>query len=318
VDVAQAAGFDFIAAQLASVLGQLGMVGMEQRAIALRQRHRFTDMALWFEREQPWERQLNALINLQPAVNVEVVKESRLAWLLSWDEHLGVRELEPREQKRDAQGGWSRGRAVGLKRLAEEAAELDFLTAQDVQVAAAIGAYRYYSGTGTRYEFDLDKAVRRWPATRCCSGWTRPAPASNCCRANRSCWCAPAAARCDHPGAAAARAAGRGGGDEGDADPAAHRAHQGRAPPHRRHRRRGPGSAAGSGTARAAGDQRDLLDRHGAVGHRRQRRPTSNRWRPTTPAPAPAALPAGLRMQLLVRPLPDAGPYFRPATVPRA
>ena len=159
LDVASQAGFDFIAAQLASVLGQLGMVGMEKHAISLRQRHRFTDLALWFEREQPWERQLNALINLQPAVNVEVVKESRLAWLVSWDEHLGIRALEPREQKRDAQGGWSRGRAFSLKRLAEEAAELDFLTAQDVQAAGAIGAYRYYSGTGMRYEIDLDKAI---------------------------------------------------------------------------------------------------------------------------------------------------------------
>jgi len=159
MDVAQAAGFDFIAAQIGSVLGALGMVGIDQRAIALRQRHRFVDMALWFEREEPWERQLNALINLQPAVNVEVVRESRLAWMIGYDEHMGVRAIEPREQKRDAQGGWSRGRAIGLKRLAEEAAELDFLTAQDVQVAAAIGAHRYYSGTGTRYEFDLDRAL---------------------------------------------------------------------------------------------------------------------------------------------------------------
>ncbi|KQY14847.1 helicase SNF2 [Massilia sp. Root133] len=158
-DVAREAGFDFIAAQIASVLGQLGMVGIDQQAIALRQQHRFVDLALWFEREQPWERQLNALINLQPAVNVEVVKESRLAWLVSWDAHLGIRAIEPREQKRDVQGGWTRGRPLGLKRLAEEAAELDFLTAQDVQVASSIGAYRYYSGTGTRYEFDLDKAV---------------------------------------------------------------------------------------------------------------------------------------------------------------
>jgi SNF2 family DNA or RNA helicase len=159
MQTAEAAGFDFIAAQIGSVLGQLGMVGVEQRAIALRQRHRFTDMALWFEREQPWERQLNALINLQPAVNVEVVKESRLVWLLGWDEHLGVRALEPREQKRDVQGGWTRGRPLALKRLAEDAAELDFLTAQDVQVASTVGAYRYYSGTGMRYEFDIDKAV---------------------------------------------------------------------------------------------------------------------------------------------------------------
>jgi superfamily II DNA or RNA helicase len=162
METAEAAGFDFIAAQIGSVLGQLGVAGSvaaDQRAIALRQRHRFTDMALWFEREQPWERQLNALINLQPAVNVEAVKESRLAWLVGWDEHLGVRALEPREQKRDVQGGWTRGRPLGLKRLAEEAAELDFLTAQDVQVASTIGAYRYYSGTGMRYEFDLDRAV---------------------------------------------------------------------------------------------------------------------------------------------------------------
>jgi len=159
METAEAAGFDFIAAQIGSVLGQLGMVGIDKRAIALRQRHRFTDMALWFEREQPWERQLNALINLQPAVNVEVVKESRLAWLVGWDEHLGVRALEPREQKRDVQGGWTRGRPLALKRLAEDAAELEFLTAQDVQVASTIGAYRYYSGTGMRYEFDLDKAV---------------------------------------------------------------------------------------------------------------------------------------------------------------
>jgi SNF2 family DNA or RNA helicase len=159
MEVAEQAGFGFIAAQIGSVLGQLGMVGVEKRAIMLRQRHRFTDMALWFEREQPWERQLNALINLQPAVNVEVVKESRLAWLVGWDPHLGVRALEPREQKRDVQGGWTRGRPLSLKRLAEEAAELDFLTAQDVQVAASIGAFRYYSGTGMRYEFDLDKAI---------------------------------------------------------------------------------------------------------------------------------------------------------------
>jgi len=159
LDVAEAAGFDFIAAQIGSVLGALGMVGIEKRAIALRQQHCFVDMALWFEREEPWERQLNALINLQPAVNVEVVKESRLAWMMVYDEHLGVRAIEPREQKRDAQGGWSRGRAIGLKRLAEEAAELDFLTAQDIQVAAAIGAHRYYTGTGTRYEFDLERAV---------------------------------------------------------------------------------------------------------------------------------------------------------------
>ena len=159
LELAQAAGFGLIAAQLAALSGALGVVGHEQLASELRRQHRLSDMTLWFEREEPWERQLNALINLQPAVNVEVVKESRLVWLIRYDIHTGVQEIEPREQKRDAQGGWSRGRALGLKRMAEDGATLDFLTAQDIQAAAAIGAYRYYSGSGVRYEFDIDKAL---------------------------------------------------------------------------------------------------------------------------------------------------------------
>jgi superfamily II DNA or RNA helicase/tetratricopeptide (TPR) repeat protein len=158
VELAQQAGFDLVAAQLASVLGGLGAIGREQLATALRQRHRFADMALWFEREQPWERQLNALINLQPEAAIEAPRQSRLVWLVDFDEHMGMRELEPREQKRDAQGGWSRGRPVGLKRLVEEAGKLDFLTEQDVRAATAIGGYRQY-GAGLRYEFDMDKAM---------------------------------------------------------------------------------------------------------------------------------------------------------------
>ncbi|MEN3277990.1 MAG: hypothetical protein V7631_3780 [Massilia sp.] len=160
--LSESAGFDLISAQLAGILGQLGgpgAVGFEARASALRQQGRFTDMTAWFEREQPWERQLNALINLQPAVNVEAVKESRLVWLIRYDPHLGVQEIEPREQKRDSQGAWSRGRPMGLKRLTEEAATLDFLTAQDLLVVSTIGAARQYYGSGLRYEFDLDKAL---------------------------------------------------------------------------------------------------------------------------------------------------------------
>ncbi|WP_313176731.1 DEAD/DEAH box helicase [Massilia sp.] len=157
--LSEAAGFDLVSAQLAGVLGQMGSIAHEQRAIALRRQHRLSDMTLWFEREQAWERQLNALINLQPAVNVEVVKESRMVWLLRYDAQYGVQEVEPREQKRDAQGAWSRGRPMGLKRLLEEAASLDFVTAQDLQVVASIGAQRQQYSSNLRYDFDLDKAV---------------------------------------------------------------------------------------------------------------------------------------------------------------
>ncbi|MES3025009.1 MAG: DEAD/DEAH box helicase [Pseudomonadota bacterium] len=160
LEASERAGFDLISAQLAAVLGRMDGVGHDMRAIALRQRHRFSDMCGWFEREEAWQRQLNALINLQPAVNLEAaVKETRLIWLIKFDPNYGVQDLEPREQKRDAQGGWSKGRAMGLKRLSEDAAELDFLSAQDVAVAATLKAWKYYSSSGARYEFDVDKAV---------------------------------------------------------------------------------------------------------------------------------------------------------------
>lgn len=162
LDQARGAGFALIATQLAGVLGQMGEVGHlshERDAITMRQNGRLSDMTLWFTREEPWQRQLNALINLQPAVNVEAVKESRLVWLLRFQDEMGVQHIEPREQKRDAQGGWSRGRAVGLKRLSEEAAELDYLTAQDLLVASTIAGYKYYGNSAVRYEFEMGKAV---------------------------------------------------------------------------------------------------------------------------------------------------------------
>ncbi len=159
LEQSELAGFDFISAQLAALLGTLGGAGHEQRASELRRRHRITDMSCWFEREEAWERQLNALICLQPALNVEVVRESRLVWLIDYDPVLGVRSIEPREQKRDARGGWSRGRALGLKRLAEEAGQIDYLSAQDLQAAAAIAPRRYYGSSTLRFELELDKAL---------------------------------------------------------------------------------------------------------------------------------------------------------------
>ena len=162
LELSELAGFGLLSAQFASLLGRMegpGSIVHEQRAVALRQQGRFADFCGWFEREEAWQRQLNALINLQPAVNTEVVKETRLVWTISFDHHYGVREIEPREQKRDAQGGWSRGRVVGLKRLSEDAATMDFLTAQDLNVIATIKAYKYYSSSGSRYELEPELAI---------------------------------------------------------------------------------------------------------------------------------------------------------------
>ena len=162
VQQAAGAGFDFIAAQGAALLGHLGDEKQQQCASALRARHGFADLSLWFEREEAWQRQLTALINLQqdaPPASAGAGKVSRLAWLISFDARHGITTLEPREQKRDAKGAWSRGRVVGLKRLYEEAALIDFLTPQDMRVASSIAPYREYYSSAPRFELDREKAI---------------------------------------------------------------------------------------------------------------------------------------------------------------
>jgi len=66
-------------------------------------------------------------------------RPGRLAWWV-WksDEAKGPYALEAREQRQDARGQWTRGKAIGLKRLKEEARGFDFLLPQDHAVIACI------------------------------------------------------------------------------------------------------------------------------------------------------------------------------------
>lgn len=156
---ADAAGFYFIAAQAAHLLGLLGDGEQLSYANGLREQYGFADLAPWFERQEAWQRQLGALINLQQHALDTPAKASRLVWMVAFDPRHGITEVEPREQKRDARGNWSKGRAMGLKRLAEDAAALDFLTPQDVRAAGAVTPYVQYYSSAPRYEIEPDKAA---------------------------------------------------------------------------------------------------------------------------------------------------------------
>lgn len=104
---AEAAGFLFIAAQAQGLLGHLGDEGAATRAAELRAKLGLPDLATWFERQEAWQRQLTALINLQQGVP-DSGGETRLVWAISLGARHGIAEVEPREQKRDARGGWAR------------------------------------------------------------------------------------------------------------------------------------------------------------------------------------------------------------------
>ncbi|TWI61782.1 SNF2 family DNA or RNA helicase [Pseudoduganella lurida] len=155
---AGASGFLLIAAQAEGLLGHLGDEGAAARAKDLRDKFGLPDMATWFAREEAWQRQLAALINLHqgtPAAG----GEARLVWMISWSDHGSIVEIEPREQKRDAKGQWGKGRPIALKRLSEEAAQLDYLTPQDIRLTTFIEPSRQAYSSGLRYDLYANGAT---------------------------------------------------------------------------------------------------------------------------------------------------------------
>jgi hypothetical protein len=160
---AEAAGFDWIAAQAAALLERRDETGTGwgERAAAWRARHGFTDACDWFAPQEAWQRQLDALIALRQvpaAANMAVEGQARLAWLIAYEPQWHTLIVEPREQKRDKSGQWTRGRPVALKRLRDEAASMPYLTEQDRNAATAIRAVSNYYGAAN-YEIDGHKAA---------------------------------------------------------------------------------------------------------------------------------------------------------------
>ena len=118
-------------------------------------------LANLFVSRPDWELALDALANLtitdkKPESAGPSGKATRFVWLLSLDETNHSFDISPREQKQQAKGGWSAGRAIALKRLAQETAGFDFLSEQDLKLCAHIKECRDsgWYGRGTFFEFD--------------------------------------------------------------------------------------------------------------------------------------------------------------------
>jgi len=112
-----------------------------------------------------WENALAALIRLNAKEEPSSPKQaahSRLVW--HFQDGGRFFDIQPREQKQTATGKWTSGRNVALKRLAEEAESLDFLSEQDVRVCACIKrereqGYGYYGYGREVCRLDLDQAL---------------------------------------------------------------------------------------------------------------------------------------------------------------
>ncbi len=92
-----------------------------------------------------WERVLMALnqIGAEPEKAVgdaRPVSKLRMVWLLDWLSWSYADELyiEPREQKCNASGNWSKGRPIALKRLYNEPEGFPYLSDQDISVCKTL------------------------------------------------------------------------------------------------------------------------------------------------------------------------------------
>jgi superfamily II DNA or RNA helicase/tetratricopeptide (TPR) repeat protein len=103
--------------------------------------------------QEAWEICLSALTNLrtEPTPTGKPASTLRLVWFISFyssDRYA----LQPKEQKLDARGNWSRGRPIAIKRL-RKTGEIDYLTPQDLKVCAHIEVESSYYGQ-SEYDFD--------------------------------------------------------------------------------------------------------------------------------------------------------------------
>ncbi|MGV8898297.1 MAG: DEAD/DEAH box helicase [Burkholderiaceae bacterium] len=155
-DACLQSGYMWIAAELDVLLQR--QYAEPQKLPSWHAEHQFQPLIVALPREETWQRALTALAKLKPGAVAAVISgsDARIAWLL--ESHPNHIKLEPREQKRSAKGVWSKGRAVALRRLAQEQDSLPGISEQDKRIASCIDqTYDRYYGGG--FELDGEKAL---------------------------------------------------------------------------------------------------------------------------------------------------------------
>lgn len=124
----------------------LSFIGVEQKKNNhyCEKIHEATGTVALTEMVQPkpeWEAGLETLINLATLAaggSSKAGGEHRLIWLFHYNEEHSALLLEPRLQKLGKNGKWTKGRSVALKNLADKAASMEGLTAQDLRICSTI------------------------------------------------------------------------------------------------------------------------------------------------------------------------------------
>lgn len=141
-EAAQAAGYDGLALEAAQLLARLTPKGRYvEEAERLREKTGILPLVDVIQPKEPWELALTALVGLNPGAQqkteTDTANSYRLAWFVAFSAKSGW-QLQPKEQKISARGGWSRGRAIALWRLKHERSSFSYMTEQDRAICAQL------------------------------------------------------------------------------------------------------------------------------------------------------------------------------------
>jgi superfamily II DNA or RNA helicase len=158
---AEAAGYNWIAFQAEELLKKIQPKTTRIRHQVLPQEDKLISLVDIIQPQEAWEISLNALARLQSvAPTLPKSGESfRLAWFINVTQHKNQCSwtIQPKEQKINAKGVWSAGRAIALKRL-KKTGEVEYLNSQDLKVCAEIEVSSDYYYGQAEYEFG-EKAI---------------------------------------------------------------------------------------------------------------------------------------------------------------
>ncbi len=150
--------FHFFSLNLAAILARIGHRTEENNELIgrLQEETGLSPLIDIFTSEEPWKRNLQALIQVTSARNEPASSsQERLIWMI--DDGKGAIQISPKEQKINPSGTWSKGRPISLSRL--YSGKLSYLTIQDRKIASSIKKQVNPETHGVSYFFDMDKAL---------------------------------------------------------------------------------------------------------------------------------------------------------------
>ncbi len=152
--------YTFFALAFAEILSKVSLDQQElpQAITSLQEETSIISLISIMEPEEPWKRSLQALISATSISQEEkgLPQDIRMAWLV--DFKAGKISVNPREQKLNPSGTWSKGRPISLARL-YGSNDFTYLSIQDRKICASIKKIHNQETHGISYHFDMDKAL---------------------------------------------------------------------------------------------------------------------------------------------------------------